>query len=67
MDAAVRVASFSPLHATDTVAYHEYCADYDRQKETVDAPRTGVKIRLPDPREPWEEGGIGNLTNHSPE
>ncbi len=67
MDAAVRIASFNPLQAADAVVYHEYCSDDGWQKETVDAPRTGVKIRLPDPREPWEEGGIGNLTNHSPE
>jgi hypothetical protein len=58
IDAAVEVARFNAQHATDDLVDHEFRSADGLQQQTVYASGTRVRIRLPDPSNPSDQGEL---------
>jgi hypothetical protein len=58
VDAAIEVGRFNSRHATDDLVHHEFLSEDGLEQQTVFASGVRVKVRLPQPEAPSDEGEL---------
>ena len=58
IDAAAEVARFNARHATDDLVDHEFLSEDGYEQQTFYSSGTKVRVRLPDPRNPSDQGEL---------